>query len=63
MNAMRLQCRDDNANWMLVPSRAVDRLLRICDPESQLPRCDSVSAAVSKLRGNTPLLQLVTKSR
>ncbi|OBB11185.1 anti-anti-sigma factor [Mycolicibacterium setense] len=57
------RCSTTHTDWVLVPSKAVNRLLRICDPDSALHTCYSVAAALSTLNGKTPLLQLVTKSR
>ncbi|MDH6196825.1 anti-anti-sigma factor [Mycobacterium frederiksbergense] len=50
-------------DWIMVPSKAVRRLLRICDPDSELRTSYSMVAALSTLNGKTPLLHLVTKSR
>ena len=50
-------------DWMLIPGDAVNRLLRICDPDYRLQRRNTVPAALSALRGETPLLQLVAQSR
>ncbi|WP_166903199.1 STAS domain-containing protein [Mycobacterium sp. DL440] len=61
--AIQLRCSAADIDWVLVPSKAVNRLLRICDPDSALHTCYSVAAALSTLNGKTPLLQLVTKSR
>lgn len=61
--AIQLHCSATDVDWVLVPSKAVNRLLRICDPDSALYTCYSVAAALSTLNGKTPLLQLVTKSR
>ena len=61
--AIELHCSATDVAWVLVPSKAVNRLLRICDPDSALHTCYSVAAALSTLNGKTPLLQLVTKSR
>lgn len=61
--AIKVRCSAANIDWVLVPSKAVTRLLRICDPDSALRTCYSVAAALSALNGKTPLLQLVTKSR
>jgi anti-anti-sigma factor len=63
VHTVNVQCIGDGATWVMVPSRAVSRLLRICDPDSTLPSRDTVSAALSALQGKSPLLQLVTKSR
>ncbi|MFV8053399.1 STAS domain-containing protein [Mycobacterium sp. 48b] len=61
--AVELLCSTADVEWVLVPSKAVSRLLRICDPDSALRTCYSVAAALSMLNGKPPLLQLVTKSR
>ncbi|CRZ15673.1 STAS domain-containing protein [Mycolicibacterium neworleansense] len=63
LRAMDTHCSTTSVDWVLVPSKAVSRLLRICDPNSELHTCYSVAAALSTLNGKTPLLQLVTKSR
>ena len=56
--------RAENVDWALVPSAAVTRLLRICDPDSALPICRNVDAALSALRAEPHrLLQLVSQSR
>ena len=48
----------------MTPSPAVTRLMRICDPDSTLPICDSVDAALAAVQGEPRrLLQLVPKSR
>ncbi|AHC24572.2 hypothetical protein TS71_16610 [Mycolicibacterium neoaurum] len=46
------------ARWVLVPSAAVRRLLRICDPDGVLPTAESTTEAACRLQGQ-PLLQLV----
>lgn len=61
--AIELHCSATDVAWMLVPSKAVNRLLRICDPDSALDTRHSVASALSTLNGKNPLLQLVTKSR
>lgn len=63
LKAIEAQCSVRDIDWVLVPSKPVNRLLRICDPESDWHTCYSVAAALSTLNGKTPLLQLVTKSR
>lgn len=54
-----------DVDWMLVPSRAVNRLLRICDPDSALPICEDVDVALTRLQPSPSnnLLQLVAKAR
>ena len=63
LKAIEARCSVGNIDWVLVPSKAVNRLLRICDLDSDLHTCYSVAAALSTLNGKTPLLQLVTNSR
>ena len=63
LKAIEAQCSVRDIDWTLVPSKAVARLLRVCDPDSALRTCYSVAAALSSLNGKTSLLQLVTKSR
>jgi len=58
-----VRCAGANQRWALVPSNAVSRLLRICDPDNTLPLVDSVSA-FHEGEGEGPdpnrLFQLVT---
>ncbi|MEV0670696.1 STAS domain-containing protein [Mycobacterium sp. NPDC050441] len=63
LKAIEARCSAGNIDWVLAPSKAVNRLLRICDLDSDWHTCYSVAAALSTLNGKTPLLQLVTKSR
>ncbi|MGV0816023.1 STAS domain-containing protein [Mycolicibacterium boenickei] len=63
LKAIEVRCTVGDADWVLVPSSSVNRLLRICDPDSMLRTRYSVAAALSTLNGKTPLLQLITKSR
>ena len=57
-------CAAENVDWAVIPSAAVTRLLRICDPDSALPICRTVDAALSTLRAEPHrLLQLVSQSR
>ncbi|MGV0741579.1 STAS domain-containing protein [Mycolicibacterium sp. XJ870] len=61
LKAIGVRCSVGDVDCVLVPSKAVSRLLRICDPESTPRSCPTVAAALSTLRGKSPLLQLVTK--
>jgi hypothetical protein len=48
----------------MVPSEAVSRLMRICDPDSTLPICATIESALATVRGEPRrLLQLVPKPR
>jgi anti-anti-sigma factor len=64
LHTVNVRCAGEKVQWALVPSSAVTRLLRICDPDSTLPICRSVDVALSVVQGEPPrLLQLVSKSR
>ena len=64
LHTVNARCAGQEIRWALVPSRAVTRLLRICDPDSALPISDSVDVALSAVQGEPRrLLQLVAKSR
>ncbi len=61
---VNVRCAGEKIQWAVVPSAAVTRLLRICDPDSALPICGSVDAALSAVQGEPRrLLQLVSKPR
>jgi anti-anti-sigma factor len=58
------RCAAEGIEWVLVPSKAVSRVLSICDPESALPLQQTVEAALAALPSDSPpLLQLVPESR
>lgn len=64
LHTLNVRCAAEKIQWALAPSRAVMRLLRICDPDSTLPICDSVQAALAAVQGEPRrLLQLVPKPR
>jgi anti-anti-sigma factor len=64
LHTVDVRCAHAKVDWALVPSPAVSRLLRICDPDSALPIDRTVEAALSALQGEPRrLLQLVSKSR
>lgn len=63
LHSVNVRCAGEEIQWAMVPSSAVTRLLRICDPDSALPISGSVDAALSAVQGEPRrLLQLVTKS-
>ncbi|MGD9622786.1 MAG: STAS domain-containing protein [Mycolicibacterium sp.] len=63
LHALNVQCANDGVRWMVVTSPAVDRVLRICDPDSALPVCANVAAALNAVHGEpSRLLQLVAKA-
>jgi hypothetical protein len=64
LHTLNIRCAAEKIEWAVAPSTAVVRLLRICDPESALPICDGVDAALAAVKGEPRrLLQLVPKSR
>ena len=60
LQTLNVRCAADGIEWVLVPSREVNRLLRICDPESALPVQPTIEAALGEPRR---LLELVAESR
>ena len=64
LHTLNVRCAAEKIEWAMTPSPAVTRLMRICDPDSTLPICDSVDAALAAVQGEPRrLLQLVPKSR
>ncbi|WP_319445932.1 MULTISPECIES: STAS domain-containing protein [unclassified Mycobacterium] len=62
--AFNEHCAAEGVEWVMVPSRAVSRVLDICDADSVLAVKPTVEAALSALSGDSPpLLQLVPESR
>lgn len=63
LHALNVRTAGDNIGWTMLPSPAVSRLLRVCDPDATLPVGDSVEAALAALQRERPLLKLVPQSR
>lgn len=64
LHTLNVQCVSEDIRWMLVPSKAVNRLLRICDPDQTLPTCADVPTALTAVQQEPPRsLQLVPQSR
>lgn len=64
LHTLNVRCAGADVNWILVPSPAVSRLLRICDPDATLPWSESVETALTALQGEPRrLLQLVAEPR
>ena len=66
LHLINVRCAGANLDWAVVPSKAVSRLLRICDPDSTLPLAKSARAmtdADGKDPGLSRLFQLVPKPR
>lgn len=63
LHTLNVRCAGAGIEWVLVPSAAVSRLLRICDPHSALPTANTMPAALSLLQAERRLLQLVAEPR
>ncbi|MGB2922481.1 MAG: STAS domain-containing protein [Mycobacterium sp.] len=63
LHTLNVQCVKEEIQWAMVPSPAVERLLRICDPDATLPICPAVDAALTAVHNDPPrLLQLATET-
>jgi anti-anti-sigma factor len=60
LHTINVRCAGSGVSWAVVPSRAVSRLLRICDPDNALPLADSVRDDPDEPRR---LFQLIPQSR
>lgn len=63
LHTLNVRCAGAGVEWVLLPSTAVRRLLRICDPDSALPVANTMPAALSLLQAERRLLQLVSEPR
>jgi anti-anti-sigma factor len=63
LHTINVRCAGADVRWAVVPSRAVSRLLRICDPDTALPIADSAAAGVDQNEGQRALLELVAQPR
>src|SRR5262245_46544956 len=65
LHRINVVCSAGDADWTMVPSRAVSRLLRICDPDGILPVTGSVTESIRTAANAEPphLLQLIPQSR
>lgn len=59
LHTLNVRCAGENIDWVLIPSRAVSRVLGICDPARALPVSTSLPAALSTLRNQLRQLRLV----
>ena len=63
LHTLNVRCAAEKIEWAMAPSAAVSRLLRICDPDSALPMCETVETALAAVQGEPRrLLQLVPES-
>jgi len=64
LHSVNVRCAGAKIDWVLVPSHAVSRLLRICDPDSALPITTTVGDGQSAPTGEPKrLLKLVSEAR
>jgi anti-anti-sigma factor len=63
LHTLNVRCAAEGVEWAMVPSSAVARLLRICDPDATLPVAAGVEIAIADFEGEPrPLLQLVPET-
>ncbi|VEG52248.1 anti-sigma-factor antagonist [Mycolicibacterium aurum] len=64
LHTLNVQCVGEDIRWVLIPSKAVNRVLRICDPDSALPISADVAEALTAVHTEPPrLLELVSEPR
>jgi anti-anti-sigma factor len=49
LHYMGVSCTRSDVDWVIVPGGEVRRLLRVCDPQGELPLADSVDSARARL--------------
>jgi anti-anti-sigma factor len=62
LHTINVRCSGADLRWTVVPSRAVSRLLRICDPDHALPVTEPVADSSDDNEG-LRLFQLVPQTR
>lgn len=64
LHTLNVECVGQQVRWALVPGPAVERVLRICDPDATLPVCADVDEALHIVHNDPPrLLHLVSEPR
>jgi anti-anti-sigma factor len=63
LHTINVRCAGADVRWAVVPSKAVSRLLQICDPDSALPVTRSVPAILEEDEEPSRLFQLVPQPR
>jgi len=61
LHTLNVRCPEIGADWAMMPSQPVTRLLDICDPDATLPVAPTIETALAVIHGDPrpPLLQLV----
>ena len=65
LHTLNVRCAEVGADWAMMPSKPVTRLLGICDPDATLPVAPTIETALAIIHGEPrpPLLQLVPEPR
>lgn len=63
LHTINVRCASTDVQWAVVPSGAVSRLLRLCDPDNTLPMTDSLAVTLSTDAQPGRLLELVSQPR
>ncbi|ORV14603.1 sulfate transporter [Mycobacterium celatum] len=63
LHTINVRCAGADVRWAVVPSHAVSRLLRICDPDKTLPIAESVAEGLADAEEPRRLRQLIAQSR
>jgi anti-anti-sigma factor len=63
LHTINVRCAGANVDWAVVPSKAVSRLLRICDPDNTLPLAESLPDSRDDDDAPRRLFQLVPQPR
>jgi anti-anti-sigma factor len=63
LHTINVRCAGADVRWTIVPSKAVSRLLRICDPDNTLPLAETVPDALDENEQPRRLFQLVPQPR
>ena len=63
LRTINVQCAGADVRWVVVPSKAVSRLLRICDPDNALPVTESIPDSLDESEKPRRLFQLVPQPR
>jgi anti-anti-sigma factor len=63
LHTINVRCAGADVRWAVVPSKAVSRLLRICDPDTALPLVESMADSLDENEQPRRLFQLVPQPR
>jgi anti-anti-sigma factor len=63
LHKINVTCSGDGVNWVVIPGREVERLLRICDPGGGLPVATTLETAVAAVvRGPRSHLRMIPRT-